>query len=163
MECFMWGICNSLVIMGLLFGTMTGMSIKTEEIKEKMHSYRFHIFKAKKDTKGNVKYPKDEKRFNYDNVKIVIKEKINLNISFGMSMVGTVLLMLFNFKKPGKIETRAFILFMCCIFAFFIGILLKFLLFKYENKKVKNDIRKNPEKYIPEDSIINMASNEEND
>lgn len=35
MECFMWGICNSLVIMGLLFGTMTGMSIKTEEIKEK--------------------------------------------------------------------------------------------------------------------------------
>ena len=138
------------------------MSIKTEDIKEKMDGYRFHIFKAKKDTKGNVKYPKDEKRFIYDNVKIVIKEKINLNISFGMSMVGTVLLALFNFKKPGKIETRAFMLFVCCVLAFCIGILLKFLLLKYENKKVKKDIRKDPEKYIPEDSIINMISDEEN-
>lgn len=159
MDIILWGIGNSLVIMGLLFASLNGINMGKDNILEGVQNASARLPLLKND-RGKVKVIKEEKRKAYRLAKGIVAEKTNLNIGFGMSTVGTFLLAIFDTKRPEKLSMRVIEIVVCCAVCIAVWAALKDTITRGKNKEIREEIKKNEDATIPVGALVFQEDDE---
>ena len=148
MDIILWGIGNSLVIMGLLFASLNGINMGKDNILEGVQNTIARIPLLKND-RGKAKVTKEEKQKAYRLARGIVAEKANLNIGFGMSTVGTFLLAIFDTKRPEKLSMRVIEIVVCCAVCIAVWATLKDTITRGTTKDFREAIKKDEDATTP--------------